>query len=77
LDQQPDLALVDVVLPGIDGIEVLRHTRKTLPATIVIMMSAYHLVERAVEAMKLVFTCNNKRMVYSVRHVGTDTDLEP
>ena len=52
-EQQPDLALVDVVLPGIDGIEVLRQAKKTSPATIVIMMSAYHLVERAVEAMKL------------------------
>jgi len=52
-DQQPDLALVDVVLPGIDGIEVLRQAKKISPATIVIMMSAYHLVERAVEAMKL------------------------
>jgi two-component system, NtrC family, response regulator AtoC len=52
-EQQPDLALVDVVLPGIDGIEVLRQAKKISPATIVIMMSAYHLVERAVEAMKL------------------------
>ncbi len=52
-EQQPDLALVDVVLPGIDGIEVLRQARKTAPGTIIIMMSAYHLVERAVEAMKL------------------------
>jgi two-component system, NtrC family, response regulator AtoC len=52
-EQQPDLALVDVVLPGIDGIEVLRQAKKTAPGTIIIMMSAYHLVERAVEAMKL------------------------
>ncbi len=51
--EQPDLALVDVVLPGIDGIEVLRQAKKISPATIVVMMSAYHLVERAVEAMKL------------------------
>jgi len=52
-EELPDLALVDVVLPGIDGIEVLRQARKISPSTIVIMMSAYHLVERAVEAMKL------------------------
>ena len=52
-EEQPDLALVDVVLPGIDGIEVLRQAKKISPATIVIMMSAYHMVERAVEAMKL------------------------
>jgi len=52
-EQQPDLALVDVVLPGINGIEVLRQAKQVAPGTIIIMMSAYHLVERAVEAMKL------------------------
>ncbi len=52
-DEKPDLALLDVVLPGINGIEVLRQAKKLSPATIVVMMSAYHLVDRAVEAMKL------------------------
>lgn len=48
-----DLALLDVVLPGIDGIEVLRQIKKTNPGTVVLMMSAYHMVDRAVESMKL------------------------
>src|SRR5664279_10265 len=52
-EQQPDFALLDVVLPGINGIEVLRQAKATSPSTIFIMMSAYHLVDRAVEAMKL------------------------
>jgi two-component system response regulator AtoC len=52
-EEKPDLALVDVVLPGIDGIEVLRQIKQQNPATTVVMMSAYHMVERAVEAMKL------------------------
>jgi two-component system response regulator AtoC len=52
-DEKPDLALLDVVLPGIDGIEVLRQAKKLSPATIIVMMSAYHVVDRAVEAMKL------------------------
>ncbi len=51
--ESPDLALVDVVLPGIDGIEVLRQIKRQSPGTIVVMMSAYHMVERAVEAMKV------------------------
>ncbi len=52
--QEPtDLALVDVVLPGIDGIEVLRQIRKINPGAVVLMMSAYHMVDRAVESMKL------------------------
>jgi two-component system, NtrC family, response regulator AtoC len=52
-EEKPDLALFDVVLPGINGIEVLRQARKLSPAMIVVMMSAYHVVDRAVEAMKL------------------------
>src|SRR3974390_649543 len=52
-DQQPDFALLDVVLPGINGIEVLRQARPLSPSTVFVMMSAYHMVERAVEAMKL------------------------
>jgi two-component system, NtrC family, response regulator AtoC len=52
-EQQPDFALLDVVLPGINGIEVLRQAKVSSPSTIFIMMSAYHMVERAVEAMKL------------------------
>jgi len=52
-DEHPDFALLDVVLPGINGIEVLRQVKVASPATIVLMMSAYHIVDRAVEAMKL------------------------
>ena len=52
-DEKPDFVLLDIVLPGIDGVEVLRQIKQNDGAAIVIMMSAYHLVERAVEAMKL------------------------
>ena len=52
--QEPtDLALLDVVLPGIDGIEVLRQIKRQNTGTVVLMMSAYHMVDRAVESMKL------------------------
>ena len=51
--EHTDLALLDVVLPGIDGIEVLRQIRRINPATVVLMMSAYHMVDRAAESMKL------------------------
>ena len=52
-DECPDFALLDVVLPGINGIEVLRQAKIASPSTIILMMSAYHMVDRAVEAMKL------------------------
>jgi two-component system, NtrC family, response regulator AtoC len=52
-EQKPDLVLLDIVLPGIDGVEVLRQIKAASPACIVVMMSAYHMVDRAVQAMKL------------------------
>ena len=52
-EEKPDLVLLDIVLPGIDGVEVLRQIKAENPASIVLMMSAYHMVDRAVEAMKL------------------------
>jgi len=52
-EEKPDLTLLDIVLPGIDGVEVLRRMKEANPAAIILMMSAYHMVDRAVEAMKL------------------------
>ncbi len=52
-DEKPDFALLDVVLPAMDGIDVLRQAKVSSSATIILMMSAYHMVDRAVEAMKL------------------------
>jgi two-component system response regulator AtoC len=40
-------------MPGMDGVDVLRQIKQSTPAAIVLMMSAYHMVDRAVDAMKL------------------------
>ena len=55
-DEKPDLVLLDIVLPGIDGVEVLRQIKAANSSCIVMMMSAYHMVDRAVEAMNWVPT---------------------
>lgn len=52
-EEKPEIALLDIVLPCLDGVGVLREIKRQAPATVVVMMSAYHLVDRAVEAMKL------------------------
>ncbi len=50
---KPNLVLLDLMLPGISGLEVLKHSKEKGNETIVIMMTAYEILEKAVEAMKL------------------------
>jgi two-component system nitrogen regulation response regulator GlnG len=52
-DPDIDLVLLDVRLPGQDGLDVLREIRKRRPELPVIMMTAYGTLQVAVEAMKL------------------------
>ena len=49
---KPHLILLDLMLPGISGIEVLKRVKEMERETIVIMMTAYEILEKAVEAMK-------------------------
>jgi DNA-binding NtrC family response regulator len=48
---RPDLIVLDYMMPGISGMDVLRELRKREDDTPVIMITAYGTVERAVEAM--------------------------
>ena len=48
-----DLVIADIDMPGMDGIELLKHIRKDKPNVPVLMITAYATVETAVEAMKL------------------------
>jgi DNA-binding response OmpR family regulator len=48
-----DLILLDLKMPGMDGMEVLRRVREIRPDIRVIILTAYGTVESAVEAMKL------------------------
>jgi DNA-binding NtrC family response regulator len=51
-EQRFDVALCDVQLPGIDGIELLRRLHKISPETFVLLITAYATVESAVEAFQ-------------------------
>jgi signal transduction histidine kinase len=48
-----DIAVVDFMLPGPDGIDILRYIREKGLDTAVIMITAYASVETAVEALRL------------------------
>ncbi len=50
---KPHLILLDLMLPGISGLEVLKRVKESESETIIIMMTAYEILEKAVEAMKL------------------------
>ncbi len=47
------LMLLDIRMPGMDGMEVLRRVREIRPDIRVIMITAYGTIESAVEAIKL------------------------
>ncbi|MGB6411426.1 MAG: sigma-54 dependent transcriptional regulator, partial [Candidatus Deferrimicrobiaceae bacterium] len=47
-----NLAMVDLKMPGMDGIQLMDEIRKVRPDTIVIIMTAYATVDTAVQAMK-------------------------
>ncbi len=47
-----DLALVDIRMPGMDGIQLLEQLRRQDPWLTVIMMTAYGVIEVAVESIK-------------------------
>ncbi|HUS66410.1 MAG TPA: sigma-54 dependent transcriptional regulator [Kofleriaceae bacterium] len=53
LDDDTDVVVCDLSMPGIDGIEVLRRARARGSEARVILMTAYSTVQSAVEAMRL------------------------
>ncbi|RLB28386.1 MAG: sigma-54-dependent Fis family transcriptional regulator, partial [Deltaproteobacteria bacterium] len=48
-----DLVLLDMKLPDLDGMDILKTVRKTKPNVYVIVMTGYSTVQNAVEAMKI------------------------
>jgi DNA-binding NtrC family response regulator len=48
-----DIVLLDIKMPGLDGIDVLRHIRATYPDTVVIMITGHPTIQSAIECTKL------------------------
>jgi DNA-binding NtrC family response regulator len=64
--QEVDLMLLDLRLPGLDGFEVLRVIKEKRPALPVIMITAYDDMATAIEAIRL----------GAIDHLGKPVDLD-
>jgi NarL family two-component system response regulator LiaR len=51
-EHAPDVVIVDLVMPGMDGIEVTRHIKKASPRTQVIVLTSYHQDEHIFPAIR-------------------------
>jgi DNA-binding NtrC family response regulator len=79
LQQQGDIDVVilDVKMPGMDGLETLRQIKARFPLTEVIMLTAHATVESAIDGMKfgafdyLMKPCDMEQLMAKVREATT------
>ncbi|MEW6352097.1 MAG: response regulator [Thermodesulfobacteriota bacterium] len=51
-DKDIDIVILDVKMPGIDGVQTLKEMKKSYPLVEVIMLTGHATVESAIEGMK-------------------------
>lgn len=72
-DKDIDVAILDVKMPGMDGLETLREMRSRFPLVEVIMLTGHGTIETAIEGMKqgafdyLLKPCDIEQLVGLVR----------
>jgi len=82
LSLKPDLVLLDIMLPGISGIDALKEIKKTDPFLPVIILSAQGRVDVALEALKLGAydyfpkPIDTQRLEPAIRNAMKNYDLE-
>ncbi len=52
-EREVEVVILDVKMPGMDGIETLREIKRTHPLVEVVMLTGHATVETAIEGMKL------------------------
>jgi DNA-binding NtrC family response regulator len=75
-DNDVDIVILDVKMPGMDGIETLREIKRYYPLVEVIMLTGHATVETAIEGMKfgafdyLMKPCDMETLMVKVAKAG-------
>ncbi len=77
-----DVVVLDLRLPGMDGVQVLEHLHAFAPETVVILITGYGTLETAIQAMRkgaydyLLKPCPVEEILAAVRRGVTDLEKE-
>jgi len=76
VDLQPDVVLLDIAMPDMDGVEICQRLKRSLPNTAVLMLSAFENEEAVTAALTagasgyVVKTIDHQRLVEGIRAIA-------